>query len=326
MKNVLLNRGWSFTVAELKPSRRVIRPGQRMSVRGTIRNDGLRTGTVYPRVQLTDTYDRSLVVYDSHENTSHPERSHARVPDLAAGASREFDLAWMVPMNAQTGICDLSCQLWPPAELYNRILRTRQFEKSHWLFHDLRIESAVEIIEMPPLDDVNQSTAKFEPVAGHASAFISYSWDSERYAEWVLELAEELVRFGVNVMLDRWHLHPGEEVLHFMERGCRDCDKLLIICTPNYVTRSNERIGGVGFETVVTADLYSRTQNKRRFIPVLRESSEEEESPLPSYLGGALYVDMRSESWQGYPFKQLLRAIYEDYEHVRPSLGERPHL
>ena len=130
-----------------------------------------------------------------------------------------------------------------------------------------------------------------------------------------------MVRFGVNVMFDRWHLHPGEEVFHFMERGCRDCDKIIIVSTPSYVRRANERIGGVGFETVLTVDLYQRMENKRRFIPVLRASAVGDQPPLPTYLGGALYVDMRAGAWQGYPFKQLLSAVYEDYEHVPPPLG-----
>lgn len=325
-KNILLNRGWSFAVTALTPSRRVIRPGQVISVRGTVQNNGLRAGTAYPRVRLVDTYDSNVIAFDSHENAEQAERSHARVVDLPPRASRSFDITCVLPVACRPGMYDLTCQLWPPAELYNHALKSRQFEMSHWLFDETQIQSAIEIVDDPIGRRGQMGATAFGPVSGHASVFVSYSWDNQHHAEWVLALSEELVRFGVNVMLDRWHLHPGEEVLHFMERGCRECDKLLVVCTQNYVRRANNRIGGVGFETVVTSDLYYRSTEKRRFIPVLREGSSRQESPLPSYMGSALYVDMRTDDWHGYPFKQLLRAIYEEYECLPPALGQPPGL
>ena len=48
---------------------------------------------------------------------------------------------------------------------------------------------------------------KMEELDTDASiVFISYSWDNEDHKQWVLELANKLVKEGVNVLLDRYEL------------------------------------------------------------------------------------------------------------------------
>lgn len=34
--------------------------------------------------------------------------------------------------------------------------------------------------------------------------FISYSWSSSEHEEWVLELAENLIKDGIDIALDKW--------------------------------------------------------------------------------------------------------------------------
>ena len=100
--------------------------------------------------------------------------------------------------------------------------------------------------------------------------FISYSWDNEIHKEWVRSLAGRLRKDGVNVTLDRWHTAPGDKLPAFMERAIRDNRFIVIICTPRYKSRSDERLGGVGYEgDIMTAEVMIK-QNNRKFIPVLR--------------------------------------------------------
>ena len=100
--------------------------------------------------------------------------------------------------------------------------------------------------------------------------FISYSWDNEIHKEWVRSLAGRLRKDGVNVTLDRWHTAPGDQLPAFMERAIRDNRFIVIICIPRYKSRSDERLGGVGYEgDIMTAEVMIK-QNNRKFIPVLR--------------------------------------------------------
>ena len=62
--------------------------------------------------------------------------------------------------------------------------------------------------------------------------FISYSWTSDAYQREVVRLAERLVGDGVDVVLDVWDLHPGDDKYAFMERCVTDgtITKVLILC------------------------------------------------------------------------------------------------
>ena len=64
-------------------------------------------------------------------------------------------------------------------------------------------------------------------------AFISYSWDNDSHKDWVLNLANELMKNGVDVFLDQYDLSLGMEMTHFMEKAVT-ADRILAILTPNY--------------------------------------------------------------------------------------------
>ncbi|MNW93005.1 SEFIR domain protein [compost metagenome] len=63
--------------------------------------------------------------------------------------------------------------------------------------------------------------------------FISYSWDDEDHKNWVLNLTKRLFETGVKVILDRYKLKPGNNMLHFMDTAIPKDDKVLITFTPN---------------------------------------------------------------------------------------------
>ena len=132
-------------------------------------------------------------------------------------------------------------------------------------------------------------------------AFVSYSWDDDQHKEWVAKLATDLREDGVETILDQWHAAPGDQLPEFMEREIRENKYVLIICTPNYRLKSDERKGGVGYEgDIMTAEVHSQ-RNHLKFIPILARGTWEDAAP--SWLKGKYYVDLRSpESYkENYP-------------------------
>src|SRR5690242_7194473 len=86
--------------------------------------------------------------------------------------------------------------------------------------------------------------------------FISYSWDGSDHQEWVFDLANNLVKHGVDVILDQYDLSVGMEITHFMEKALT-ADKILVILTPNYKLKAHKRQGGVGYEySLMTREYY----------------------------------------------------------------------
>lgn len=124
--------------------------------------------------------------------------------------------------------------------------------------------------------------------------FFSYSWDSDIHIDWVRKFAERLEADGIDVNLDQWGLSPGQPLTQFMETSIRENDYVLIICTPAYKKKSDDRDGGVGYEGhIISAELLYK-KNYLKFIPILRSGSWEEAAP--SYCLGRYYIDLRENS------------------------------
>lgn len=122
--------------------------------------------------------------------------------------------------------------------------------------------------------------------------FISYSWDDDSHKDWVLQLATDLRNDGVETILDQWHAVPGDQLPAFMEREIRENDYVLIVCTPNYKLKSDQRKGGVGYEgDIMTAEVHTQG-NHRKFIPILARGTWEQSAP--SWLKGKYFIDLSS--------------------------------
>ena len=88
------------------------------------------------------------------------------------------------------------------------------------------------------------------------TALISYSWDDEDHKRWARWLAERLRADVVEATIDQWGTVPGDQLPAFMEKAIAGNDFVLIVCTPRYKQRSEERVGGVGYEgDIITAEL-----------------------------------------------------------------------
>lgn len=156
--------------------------------------------------------------------------------------------------------------------------------------------------------------------------FISYSWTTPQHEAWVLQLAHRLTHDGVNVVLDKWDLKPGQDKYTFMEQmvHAEDIDKVLIILDKKYTERANNRSGGVGTETTIISGKVYESATQEKFIPIVAERDEKGNAFLPTYLGTRIYIDLSDESGFEASYEQLLRQIYEVPLLARPKLGSAP--
>lgn len=155
-------------------------------------------------------------------------------------------------------------------------------------------------------------------VADAPKVFVSYSHDSEEHKDWVRDLAARLLNDGVYVVLDHWDIEFGDDVTAFMERGLASCDRVLIICTEDYVTKANTLRGGVRYEKMIITAEAAQNLETKKFIPVLRSGDPDK---LPPFLGTRMYVDFRSGDLH---YEALLRALLGVPKHKRPPLGRNP--
>ena len=144
------------------------------------------------------------------------------------------------------------------------------------------------------------------------TAFVSYSWDSGEHKAWVAQLATDLRNDGVDVILDQWHLVPGDQLPVFMEHAVRESDYVLIICTTRYKERSDDRSGGVGYEGDIMSGEVLTQGNQRKFIPILRQRPWHQVAP--SWLAGKFYIDLSGNPYSDSQYADLITTL----------LGNRP--
>ena len=152
--------------------------------------------------------------------------------------------------------------------------------------------------------------------------FISYSHDSQEHKEWVRSLATRLRSHGVDVILDQWDLHIGQDLRFFMEQGVTKSKMVLCVCSENYVNKANSGIGGTGYESmIISQDLLSNV-NLEYIIPIIRNNNLDKKTPI--CLGTKLYIDFSDNSSFFENYRTLLERIYKEDEKKKPPLGKNP--
>ena len=119
------------------------------------------------------------------------------------------------------------------------------------------------------------------------SIFIVYSWDQGEVSTWVKLLAKKLEEYDIQVTIDQRAAVLGEHIPKFMETAITSNDYVLIVCTPQYKQKSDERTGGVGFEGDIITGEILHNNNHRKFIPILFQGTWQESAP--SWLQGKYY-------------------------------------
>lgn len=147
--------------------------------------------------------------------------------------------------------------------------------------------------------------------------FISYSHDSPAHCQWVARLASRLRFQGIDAVLDQWNLRPGQDIGAFMEQEIARADRVLVVCTDDYVAKAERQAGGVGYERmIVTAELL-RDVGTLKFIPIVRRCQGERK--MPTFMGSRKYVDLSSGRF-GQRFLALVRELAGE-ETIQAPLG-----
>ena len=149
--------------------------------------------------------------------------------------------------------------------------------------------------------------------------FISYSHDSPEHKQWVSELAVKLRHNGIDTTLDQWELRLGDDITRFMERGIVDADRILIVCTDNYVSKANTGEGGVGYERMIITKEIVENQGNNKFIPIIRQTLWEDKTP--EFLKEQVYIDFTDDNQFDEKFDELLHERLLVPPLQRPSVS-----
>ena len=194
-------------------------------------------------------------------------------------------------------------------ELYEELIQRMQKDQSTFTKQPTSLAQEA--------DAIAASEAKTAPVI-----LISYTHEDEEHKAWVRNLAERLRADGVDVILDQWDLRPGQDVLAFMERRIRQADRVLLILTPEYRRKANDRIGGVGYESLVITGQLSSNLGTAKFIGLLRRGDWSDS--VPTFILSRYHIDFRDDAAIEKAYEELLRDVHETPAHPKPPLGKNP--
>lgn len=151
--------------------------------------------------------------------------------------------------------------------------------------------------------------------------FISYSHDTLEHKKWVLDLSVRLRNNGIDAILDQFELKPGDDVPHFMETHLANSDKILMVCTENYVAKANKGEGGVGYEKmIITSNLMKRI-DENKIIPIIRQLDTQN---VPTFLKSKLYINFFNDADFEFSYDELVRTVHNSPLFVKPPVGNNP--
>lgn len=148
---------------------------------------------------------------------------------------------------------------------------------------------------------LNSSIIKDSPNK-RVTVFISYAWD--KHKETVLQIATRLQEAGIRIRIDQ-KVPYGADIVNFMNKEIKNCDKCLVFLTPNYKEKAELTKGGVAHEgRIISKEIY-KDQDTTKFIPVLLVDSFE--SCCPDFLFARKGFDFVNNSFD----EEINRMIEE---------------
>ena len=151
--------------------------------------------------------------------------------------------------------------------------------------------------------------------------FISYSHDSIEHKKWILDIATRMRNNGIDAIIDQWELKHGDDLPHFMETQLSTADKILMVCTENYVQKANSGKGGVGYEKMIITSNLLKNIDENKVIPIIRQISKKD---VPIFLTTKLYIDFSKQDDFEFSFDEMIRTIHNSPIYIKPEIGNNP--
>ncbi len=164
------------------------------------------------------------------------------------------------------------------------------------------------------IDDLSQNKVN------NPRVFISYAHDNEENSKWTKELADKLIANGVDARIDIYHLKPGTDLPQWMADQITLADKVLLICSKEYVNKADIRNGGVGWETMIIQGDMLVSQNSNKYIAIVRTSDIKD--GLPIYMKSKYAISWSTLENDDENFNELIRTIFDI--DIAPPIGEIP--
>ena len=159
----------------------------------------------------------------------------------------------------------------------------------------------------------------------HPRVFISYSWSSKEYEEKVMDLAVKLQGDGIEVIIDKWLMQPGNDTISFMEKCVKDPEVnfVLMLLDKKYTEKADSRSGGVGIETqIISNEVYNNVEQSK-FIPIVFDRDDEGKIYVPIYLKSKFHYDLTQDN-SDEEYVKLVKQIYGRQIYYKPELGNKP--
>jgi len=132
-----------------------------------------------------------------------------------------------------------------------------------------------------------------------ASCFVSYAWGDKEHERWVeRDLATDLRKAGINVILDRWeNARVGASVPRFVEQ-IEKSDRIVVVGTPLYRKKYENKDTATGYVVAAEVDMISNRllgteAQKESVLPILL--SGEKATSLPPLMHSRVFGDFRNE-------------------------------
>ena len=166
------------------------------------------------------------------------------------------------------------------------------------------------------------NTWPFETNDNHRRVFISYSWDNDGHMGWVLKLCQDLRDKGVDAIIDQ-AMCKGKDLIEFMEKGISNAHRVLVVGTPKYKHKSEEKRGGVKYEQNIIKASILQGIGSDRYITILREGKDFEDS-FPAVISTKGGYDMRNDADYNEHLTALVHEIYDKPIVVLNPIGAIP--
>ena len=190
-----------------------------------------------------------------------------------------------------------------------------EVNRTHWAVKDVDLGHVLQFSGLA-------ATPVFPAQPAPPKVFISYKWGSPERNQWVAGLAATLRQNGIEAILDQWHLRVGQDMAAFMASNLRDCDRVVIIYTEDYVGRiEGGTTGGVAYEHMLITGELMQQVGTLKFVPVVRQDTNPPR--LPVEMRGRWHVNLADGPTYQNQLELLLRELHNVPRPI-PPLGQNP--